>query len=254
MHKVPDYLLNPTHQITVSLIGCGGTGSHVLGHLGSIDVCLKGLGHPGLMVYAYDPDVVTEANKGRQRFTASDIGLNKAQVLITRINRIQGTSWKSITDYFTDKSIKRSNIYLSCVDTVKARREISKILKDESKKYNSDFREPYYWMDFGNARNTGQVILGTLSNIKQPKSKKYDFISNLPTLTEMYDLSKVKDKDSGPSCSTLEALSKQDLFINPTLAALGCDLLWQMISYGMIDKAGLFLNLQTMKTNPILLS
>ena len=34
----------------------------------------------------YDPDIVTEANIGRQLFGPSDLGQNKAQCLVTRIN------------------------------------------------------------------------------------------------------------------------------------------------------------------------
>ena len=46
-------------------------------------------------------------------------------------------------------------------------------------------------------------------------------------------------------------LEKQDLFINSTLAQLGCNILWKMFRHGMIEHHGLFLNLETMKVNPI---
>ena len=48
-----------------------------------------------------------------------------------------------------------------------------------------------------------------------------------------------------------EALEKQDLFINSTLAQLGCNILWKMFRNGMIEHHGLYLNLSTMKMNPI---
>ncbi|WP_280647754.1 PRTRC system ThiF family protein [Dysgonomonas sp. PF1-16] len=252
MHKIPDCLINPSHQVTVALIGCGGTGSHAIGHLGAIDTCLKTLGHPGIMVYAYDPDLITEANKGRQRFSGADIGLNKAITLISRINRIQGSSWEGIPEYFTKDTHVPCNIYLSCVDNVKSRITISKIIKDKRDNHHFEpYKKPYYWMDFGNLKDTGQVIIGTLSKIEQPKSKKYRFIEKLPIITEMFDLTQIDEKDTGPSCSAMEALTKQNLFINPSLATLGCDLLWQMLSTGMTDKAGLFLNLKSMNVNPI---
>ena len=106
-------------------------------------------------------------------------------------------------------------------------------------------------MDFGNAQNTGQVVLGSISNIKQPKVKEIKTISKLKTVAEIFDLTKVKDEDSGPSCSLAEALTKQDLFVNSTLAQLGCGLLWKLISSGSIDYQGLYMNLQTMNVNPI---
>jgi hypothetical protein len=88
--------------------------------------------------------------------------------------------------------------------------------------------------------------------IKQPKSQIYKTVPSLKVITEMVKFSKIKDDDSGPSCSLAEALEKQDLFINSTLAQLGCDILWKMFRHGMIEHQGLYLNLNTMKVNPIM--
>jgi hypothetical protein len=54
---------------------------------------LQGLGHPGLQVTAFDPDTVSEANLGRQLFTESDLGQNKALTLIHRLNIAFGLDW-----------------------------------------------------------------------------------------------------------------------------------------------------------------
>lgn len=58
--------------------------------------------------------------------------------------------------------------------------------------------------------------------------------------------------DSGSSSSLAKALIEQNLFINSTLAQLGCNILWKMFRNGMIEHHGLYLNLGTMKVNPIL--
>lgn len=68
VHYIDNYLLNPQHPVTVNLIGAGGTGSQVLTCLARLDVTLRALGHPGLFVTLYDPDIVTDANIGRQLF------------------------------------------------------------------------------------------------------------------------------------------------------------------------------------------
>ena len=98
----------------------------------------------------------------------------------------------------------------------------------------------------------GQVVLGTVpKKIRQPESKLYETVESLKVITRYVKYAKVKEKDSGPSCSLAEALEKQDLFINSTLAQLGCNILWKMFRNGMIEHYGLYLNLSTLKMNPI---
>lgn len=63
--------------------------------------------------------------------------------------------------------------------------------------------------------------------------------------------SQVREVDSGPSCSLAEALGKQDLFINSTLAHIGCNLLWKMFKEGKTAYRGAYVNLDTMKTTGI---
>lgn len=86
VHYIDNYLINPQHPVTVNLIGAGGTGSQVLTGLARLDVTLRALGHPGLFVTLYDPDIVTEANIGRQLFGYSDMGLNKAQCALLPVS------------------------------------------------------------------------------------------------------------------------------------------------------------------------
>lgn len=249
VHFTANYLLNPQHCITVNLIGAGGTGSQVLEALARMDATLTHLGHPGLYVTVFDADEVSESNIGRQLFSPADIGLNKAVCLTTRINRFFGLDWQAIPEMYTDSSL-RANITISCVDNVKSRLTIHKHLKDV--KHVSDVHEkPLYWLDFGNTQKTGQVILGTVSKIKQPQKTEFETLNELSTLCDMFDLTQVNEQDSGPSCSLAEALRKQDLFINSTLAQLGCALLWKLFREVKIEYHGVFLNLSTLKTNPI---
>lgn len=253
VHIAPDYLMNPTHPITVCLVGCGGTGCQVLTALARIDHCLKSLNHPGLYVMVYDPDTVSDSNRGRQLFSQSDIGLNKATILTSRINAFFGTAWEAIPKLFNQENGRSCNITISCVDNLESRKIISDTLKHyaTSFKYHEPYLTPYYWLDFGNGKETGQVILGTLSKLKQPRSKEYQTVSKLPVFTERFKVKDIKEEDSGPSCSLAEALEKQDLFINSTLAHLGCDLLWKLLRDGIIHSSGLFLNMKTGNANGI---
>lgn len=247
-HYTEKYILNPNHRLTVNLIGLGGTGSMVLTALGRMNHALINLGHPGFKVCAYDPDNVSPSNIGRQLFSPSDNGLNKANVLITRTNTFFGTDWLAIPKRF-DTSSCPANITISCVDSVKSRKEIIKGLNYIHEKMSyENYMIQYYWMDFGNARDTGQVILGTLRDIQQPKNNEEG--RRLYTFDQLYDMNKLKEDRDTPSCSTAEALRKQDLFINSTLAQLGCALLWKLFS-GFIEYQGFYLNLKTMAMNPI---
>lgn len=255
-HYVDSYLYNPTHPITVALIGVGGSGSQMLTGLARMHHALIELGHPGLMVTAFDPDEVTEANIGRQLFSSAELGLNKATALITRINRFFGTDWRAILTVFpaTEKDrLTYHNIYISCVDTVSSRKAISGAFESFKKRNTYDYipsNLAYYWMDLGNTVDSGQVVIGSLRKIKQPKSK-FETVAELKTVDQLFDLDNVVETDSGPSCSLAEALSKQDLFINSTLANLALSLLWQMFRNTYITSQGCFLNLKDLNTNPI---
>ena len=218
---------------------------------------LRALNHPGLFVTIYDPDIVTEANIGRQLFGWSDLGLNKAQCLVTRINNFFGNDWAAIPGLYpaSPKDARRdnlANITVTCTDNAKSRLDLWNVLKMVPETSYIDHNTPLYWLDFGNSQTSGQAILGTVpKKIEQPESKLYKTVNSLKVVTRLVRYSDVKDEDSGPSCSLAEALDKQDLFINSTLAQLGCNILWKMFRHGMIEHHGVYLNLSTMKVNPI---
>lgn len=247
-HFTHEYILNPRHRVTVNLIGAGGTGSQVLSALARMDYALYKLGHPGLHVTVYDDDVVTDANIGRQLFRGVDIGQNKANVLVTRINTFFGVDWEAVSERYGENK-QQANITITCVDNVASRIAIGKWLRKRTS--GIDDTKAIYWLDFGNQLDRGQVVLGTIGKVKQPKSRKTQTEPALKCVDEMFDLTSVKDEDSGPSCSLAEALRKQDLFINSFLAQVGCDLLWKLIYNSSIDYQGAFVNLNTMNVNPI---
>lgn len=257
VHYIDNYLLNPQHPVTVNLIGVGGTGSQVLTNLARLDATLRALNHPGLFVTVYDPDIVTESNIGRQLFSSSDFGLNKSQCIVTRLNHFFGNDWCAVpqmypTNLHNITKDNLANITITCTDNVKSRLDMWKVLKGVPDREYRDYRAPLYWMDFGNTQTSGQVVLGTVpKKIKQPKSQQYKTVDTLKVITRYVKYASVEEKDSGPSCSLAEALEKQDLYINSTLAQLGCNLLWKMFRNGMLEYHGIYLNLTTMKVNPI---
>lgn len=257
VHIVDSYLLSPTNPIIVNLIGAGGTGSQVLGALVKTHTALLELGHPGVMVRLFDDDIISPSNRGRLAFTDDEVGLYKSVAFINRVNRFFGTDWKAVIAKFDAETIGKNlelamaEITISCVDSVQARFDIAEILG----RYRKDIQRhsPKYWIDYGNARDTGQVLLSTVGNIKQPNSQKYQTVPEMRFVTEEYgDLLRASETaDNMPSCSVAEALGRQDLFINPTLAQLGGSLLWQMFREGILFNKGFFHNLKTFRTQPI---
>ena len=260
MHFADNYLINLTNPITVTQIGAGGTGSSMITELARINHCLKALGHAGLQVRLWDDDLITEANRGRQLFAASEVGLCKSVARINNINRFFGTNWKAVEEKFTfnpNDGISDemcSNLYISCVDTVAARFGIAAFLKKFAERSHNNRDKPLYWLDLGNSKFTGQAILSTISEIRQPESKLYRAVSNLPMVTdefkELLEQENLSEQNQ-PSCSTAEALEKQDLFINSTLANMGGSLLWQLFRNAMTENRGFFLNLNTFHSDAL---
>lgn len=253
-HFTAPELLNPTNPITVCLIGAGGTGSQVLTGLARMSHSLQQLGHAGFQVSLWDDDIITDANRGRQLYAECEVGFSKATALITRTNRFFGTGWKAVEKPFTaDTATGRNAIYISCVDTAAARFGIAEVL-DNLDVSPSRTDTPRYWLDFGNSKDTGQVILSSIGKIKQPKSEKFDTVESLPFVTEEFgELLRQSDNDDTPSCSLAEALEKQDLFVNSVLAQMGCSLLWQLFRKGYTEQRGVFVNLGNFRTVPLIL-
>jgi len=248
-HYTHPYLLNPTHPVSIVLCGVGGTGSQVLTGLARMDYALRKLGHPGFNVTVWDGDQVSFSNIGRQLFSETDIGENKAVLLTGRVNRFFGRNWVARSQYLNKKAFKSNdtaNILITCVDSVKARQECIKAFRNNT---DGGKTHPYlkqlYWLDFGNTKNTGQLVLSTCGDqpTPQPPGDTYETVENLPDVFELYpDFHDEEGAVLEPSCSVMEALSRQDLMINTILANLGIDMLFRMFREGCLNHQGIFYN------------
>lgn len=258
IHFTANALVDPANPVTVNLIGAGGTGHRMLTELLRIHISLQAFGRPGLLVTVFDDDIISDANRGRQMFAQSEIGHFKSVILVNRINRSNGTNWKAVPERYSTKTLHllpalgKANVYVTCVDTVSARFDIAKALVKVCQNSRNDRAQPFYWMDCGNSRITGQFLLATLTEIKQPESERFRTVANLPKVTDEFKqlLEEVDDSDE-PSCSQAEALKKQDLFVNTAVAVNGAELLWQLLCDGMIEHRGVFLNIKKFKMTPL---
>jgi len=239
-YTIPSSWLNRT--LNVTLLGCGGTGSEMIDELFRIHSLLIALGGSGLNVTAYDGDIVSEANIGRQRFWPCDVGHFKAEVLITRLNSFGLTEWQYKNKAFKCKEInpgftRTTDLLISCVDSPKIR---AKIGKKANKLTN---HRDMLWLDCGNDAHSGNIILGHLCSRKPEQA--------LPNVFDLYPvLSDMKDNET-PSCSTQEALFKQDYGINRSVAREAGNLVWQLLRHGSVDYHGSYVDIRSGSVTPL---
>ena len=173
-HYVHPSIVSGRRPIDIALIGAGGTGSQVLSGLARMNQALKALGSPGLHVRVFDGDSVSPSNVGRQLFSPSDVGKNKAVVLVTRLNMFFGTNWEAYA-FNVSKGLRLpGGIMISAVDNVEARYLVRDIGKNS---------RIVYWVDTGNTANTGQVVLGTFDKVDQPMKSCPPY---LPHVLDLY--------------------------------------------------------------------
>ena len=232
---------------SIHVVGAGGNGGHFISGLARLHAALPALGKEGFKVTLFDPDIVTEANLGRQLFSPADLGQPKANVLIHRLNLFHGLDWKAVPAlYSVENGFSCADLVVGCVDTKQSRRSIWKIAQRGSR----------YWLDLGNNAQDGQVILGEpvgSSSSGFIRSRKLYNPNRLPTVMELCPAMNKRNakEDDTPSCSLAEALEKQDLFINQTLATLALHLLWSLFRNEKIDHHGYFVNLAGGRVTPL---
>lgn len=249
-HVVDSILVDGRHDISIIVVGCGGTGAHVLTNLAMINASLKELGKRQIQLSAFDDDVVMPHNVGRQLFSPADIGRNKAECIIERINRYYGIAWAAVPEkYGTHKDYRAgAAITFSCVDSMSSRIDIIQQLKRASN-YLGGGSRPLYLIDIGNDRYAGQVFLSTVIKIKQPNKREY--IDELPNIIDEYPKLIDKKEDKTDSCSAAESLTRQDLFINKMLATYATTIFWHMIRNFVTSYRGVYVNLSTYESKAI---
>lgn len=234
-----------TREVDVAVIGAGGTGSQVLTALAQLDHALRALRMPGLAVTVYDPDTVSHANVGRQMFYPADVGQYKCEVLVHRINMAMGTRWRAVPEKLAPSHSLKVDILIGCVDTRAARYAIMRSLERGIMREGSS-----YWLDFGNSKDMGQIVLGQVTGSSQKVNRE----KKLPHVGELFPEAinpELDSDDDGPSCSLAEALEKQSLFINRAVTVHGMNLLWELFRHGEIETHGAIVNLKTGMVRPI---
>lgn len=214
------------HLREIVVVGLGGTGAQVARSVARLVYEMKRSGLHAPSIRFIDPDVVEEKNIGRQLFSYGDIGHNKAQVLAARFNAALGLDIAAINQPVDAKEhFERysTSLVIGAVDNDVARRELAAI-------------QGALWLDCGNFKNAGQVILGNLGDREamlrymKEKADKYRYLPHAGLLFPALLEPEVEVPTTPPaSCADLVALGEQALFINDLMAAVAAQYLWRLL-------------------------
>lgn len=226
--------------VPVTVVGAGGTGGEVMDGLARLHFALKALGHEyGLDVTLIDDDVVSESNIGRQRFSPVDVGHPKADLLIHRINLFYGLSWSArvwrateARELYPNRRHRALPLLIGCVDNPEARR----VMHESWEGLGG------LWLDYGNGRAQGQVVLGY-------RDRRNGLM--LPSVMELFPSLWQMEDDNEPSCSAAAALREQSLFMNRTLADTGLALLYKLFTAASIEEHGALVDVDGLTTTPL---
>ncbi|WP_288987627.1 PRTRC system ThiF family protein [uncultured Pseudoalteromonas sp.] len=229
--------------ISIVVIGAGGTGSNLLNLLFQQDYLLRSItdGQIYFDVTVFDDDVVSHTNIGRQAFWGCDLGVSKAEILVNRYNVHGNLNWQYYNERVTKDNIqklKHADVVITCVDKAKVRAEIGECFNSSmSSLYNKDM----LWIDAGNNKSAGQVIIGHCL----PQANK------LPNVYDLYpELSEIVDIEED-SCSHAAALERQTFGINQKVALEATGLLWSLIREGGLDNHGSYIDMEQGTVKPL---
>jgi PRTRC genetic system ThiF family protein len=225
----PQINIGQTENIVV---GLGGTGSALARHIARTVYHMKSLNiQTPKAIKFIDPDVVELTNVGRQMFTAADIGQYKAEVLARRFNAALGLGIEFYNEAFdASKHCEdrwQQPVLIGCVDNHLARRELAKVKG--------------VWIDCGNERTTGQVIIGNhaspsairrqIESVSDESPETWKHLPNaamvFPSLLEPAPESE-QSNIVDISCADLLATGDQHLLINDQVASIAATYFYRL--------------------------
>lgn len=243
------------NPINILVLGCGGNGSSFIqSSLYRLHVALKGLGHPfGIRAFIADGAEVSETNTLRSSFYYHDIGLNKSFILATRMNMSgidvnfsaiqKNLTPKEVLDLVKEESI---DFVIGAVDDAKFRVDLVKIFKKAASPNNYYFsNKDCMYLDMGNMKESGQIILGHLIK-KESHHTHY-----LPNVFDLFPEIENEIHDNTRSCSAKESFDQQGVLVNQQCALLAGRLLNDYLTKTNLSHHGFIFNLNSGVMSPI---
>lgn len=247
-------------KLKIYLIGAGGTGSFAAMNLARVLFELRRIGKAVEMTII-DPDIVMSGNIPRSNFCSAEIGRFKAQTLAERIT----LAWGLEVSYSNEKldferhlksnrnGFKELTVLVGCVDNHLARREIHRVL-EESNKYNSHNAPEYWWIDGGNGKFSGQVLIGS----EVGKEKAAEFFSSRtickklpapsvvhPELLENQEILTRRESTERMSCAERIMRGEQSLNINGRVAVEIGEMLTELLLTNSLRRFATYFDLES---------
>ncbi|MAS35377.1 MAG: hypothetical protein CL610_15310 [Anaerolineaceae bacterium] len=206
------------HLKTVTIVGVGGTGAQVARIVGRIAYDMQRARRHAPQIVLIDPDMVEEKNVGRQLFSPSVIGMNKAECVGRMLNLALGLDVRWIPDYLDPvRHFDRhgGNLVVSCVDNHEARKAIHRVSG--------------VLIGAGNHANAGQVSIGNcddpdlMGRFLDGRDGKYPYLPKegllFPDLLQPAPEA-APQSDQNLSCAELVERGDQALLVNDFMAAV----------------------------------
>ena len=232
-------LLPVVKDITIHLIGCGGSGSWLAPHLARITKLLQDVHNINVRLVFWDYDTVEEKNIFRQNFCGAEIGVSKAETLARRFGLAWGIEIIAMSIPFSRDAMYRNNlaarygdtsmpVFITCVDNNTARQEIAGTC---SGTYG-------WWLDCGNVKTAGQVSIGRSLPPREPSPLRFPSMTTwtpLPSiqfpgiLQEEVESKKEEVDYAEMSCADIALVNEQGLSINHAIASTAAAMLMKLL-------------------------
>jgi len=228
-------VITVAHQeVRLVMVGCGGTGSWLAPSIARIARVLNESGTEASALFI-DPDFIESKNIPRQNFCDAELRFPKAQTLAARYSLAWGVEIGAVTNHFKAEMIgcrwNRLTVVIGCVDNAAARQEIAKTLAANA----GDSPPRVWWLDCGNRRESGQVLLGSTNDPRALRSAfpLDGFCQHLPSpAMQCPDLLEPQPEELSHhnlSCAELALANAQGLIVNQRVAAEAADYLARLL-------------------------
>jgi len=251
------------NKVSFYVVGAGGTGSFAALNVARLCFELRERGKT-VELTIIDSDRVESSNIPRSNFCAAEIGRFKAQTLAERISQAWGLETGFACERFDyEKHIKpnvsgskQTTILVGCVDNHLARRELHLALQ-KCEPYYSNEAPNAWWIDGGNGKFSGQVLIG--STVKIEDAEDYFTTASLcrklpaPSIfhPELLEPENAKPRPRGftertaASCPELVRLGEQSLNINSRVAVEIGEMLTALLLTNSLKRFAAYFDLES---------